>query len=373
MKHDFIYQKPFFGIVLFLLTLGGCKDVPNEPVKLWARDASITETVRLYDPGEEKATIHFWQKTTDVISWKTNVKKGNYKVSARYSHLYSGSAISFTAGNQQFATLIETTSDWDTFMTFDLGVIAIEESGVTEFVMKATQLGLIEKENKENMPDIHWLLLTPTTEKENSQPVDILKEFKGKAIFDGKTFSGWKGNNGQTSLDWFRIEDGAIVGGTMEKPIPRNEFLSTTKEYGDFELRLKYKMKYPEGTETWNAGVQLRSQPHPTTPHEMIGYQADILPGKWGALYDEQRRWKFLGNSLNQEEAKKVSNSNEWNSYIIRCEGPRIRIWINGVQTLDFMEYDPAISRTGFIALQIHEDKNPCEVWYKDVEIQELR
>ncbi len=129
-----------------------------------------------------------------------------------------------------------------------------------------------------------------------------------------------------------RIEDKGL-----EKAIPRNEFLCTDREYGDFELRLKYKMKFPEGTNSWNAGIQIRSQSHPTIPHEMVGYQADILAGKWGALYDEQRRWMFLGTPLNEQEVKQVSKADDWNTYVIRCEGPRVRIWINGVKTLDFL------------------------------------
>ena len=54
------------------------------------------------------------------------------------------------------------------------------------------------------------------------------------SIFDGKSFAGWEGN-----LDIFKIEDGAIVGGTLKQRIARNEFLCTAKEYDDFELRLK--------------------------------------------------------------------------------------------------------------------------------------
>ena len=38
-------------------------------------------------------------------------------------------------------------------------------------------------------------------------------------LFDGKTFKGWEGN-----LKFFRIEDGAVVGGTLNTKIPNNEF-----------------------------------------------------------------------------------------------------------------------------------------------------
>ena len=45
-------------------------------------------------------------------------------------------------------------------------------------------------------------------------------------LFDGNSLAGWEGN-----LDTFRIEDGAIVGGTLKAPIPRNEFLCTKEQY----------------------------------------------------------------------------------------------------------------------------------------------
>ena len=44
-------------------------------------------------------------------------------------------------------------------------------------------------------------------------------------------------------MDWFRIEDGAIVAGSMDRPIPRNEFLCTTSQYRGFELRLRGKLR----------------------------------------------------------------------------------------------------------------------------------
>ena len=43
---------------------------------------------------------------------------------------------------------------------------------------------------------------------------------------------------GKGPLESFRIEDGAIVGGNLRTPVPKNQFLSTKKRYGDFELRL---------------------------------------------------------------------------------------------------------------------------------------
>ena len=54
------------------------------------------------------------------------------------------------------------------------------------------------------------------------------------------------------------------------------------------------------------------------------------------------------------------------------CAGPRIRLFLNGEQTVDYTEADPAIPLTGLIGLQIHGG-GKAEVHYKDLMIQELR
>src|SRR5579862_5955748 len=61
---------------------------------------------------------------------------------------------------------------------------------------------------------------------------------EAKSLFDGKTLTGWEGDTDKT----WRVEDGAIVGGSLDAVVPRNEFLCTTKTYGDFELKVKFKL-----------------------------------------------------------------------------------------------------------------------------------
>jgi len=191
----------------------------------------------------------------------------------------------------------------------------------------------------------------------DDQPAD-----RGKFVplFDGKTFQGWEGN-----LKVFRIIDGAIVGGTLEKPLAHNEFLCTTKQYGDFELRVKFKI-LGKGA---NAGVQVRSKRIPNH-HEVIGYQADLADGYWGCLYDESRRGK-LTRPPSSEEVDKFLKRDQWNEYMIRCEKDHVQLWINGHKTADFTEKDPAIPRQGILGLQIHGGP-PSEAWYKDIAIKEL-
>ena len=195
----------------------------------------------------------------------------------------------------------------------------------------------------------------------------MVRELETTPLFDGATFSGWEGN-----MDLFRIEDGAIVAGSLDERIPQNEFLCTTKEYSNFELKLTAKL-IGKGD---NAGIQFRSRRIPGH-HEVIGYQADMGETDprygiiWGALYDESRRNVLLKGAESQEELAKVFKSGDWNEIVIRCVGKRIQIWVNGYQTIDYIESDDTIEKTGIIGLQIHGGR-PQKVWYKDITIKEI-
>ncbi|MDV6029586.1 MAG: DUF1080 domain-containing protein [Phycisphaera sp. RhM] len=182
-------------------------------------------------------------------------------------------------------------------------------------------------------------------------------------LFDGKTLDGWNGDT-----QWFRVQDGAIVAGSATEKIPANQFLCTNKTYRDFELTVDAKL-VGQGN---NAGVQFRTKRIPNDT-EVIGYQADIgfMPNGtcWGALYDESRRRKFLAES--PELAMKTVKRGQWNTLKIIARGDRIQIFLNGVQTVDYTEQDPAIEREGVIGLQVHSGP-PLEVYYRNVRLKEL-
>jgi hypothetical protein len=183
-------------------------------------------------------------------------------------------------------------------------------------------------------------------------------------LFDGSTFAGW---NGDTSAVW-RIEAGAIVAGDPDRPAPRNEFLATNRSFRNFELRLEYKL---DCGMKCNAGVQIRSERIPNH-HEMIGYQADIGPGWDGCLYDESRRRRLLAKADPDVVARALAASRDgWHDYVIRCEGPRVRLSLNGVETVDYEEPDPAIPHQGAIALQIHASMTGA-IRYRNIRITEL-
>lgn len=186
---------------------------------------------------------------------------------------------------------------------------------------------------------------------------------KPVALFDGKTLQGWQGDTGT-----WRVEDGAIVAGSLTAAVPHNEFLATTREYGNFVLRLKVKLLGTEGFV--NGGVQFRSQRLSDPPYEMIGYQADLGKTYWGTLYDESRRKKTLARPKG-DSAERLVRAGDWNEYEIRAEGRRIRLALNGTQTVDYTEPDARIPQQGLIALQVHGGGHTL-IAYKDITIEEL-
>jgi len=217
-------------------------------------------------------------------------------------------------------------------------------SGEPEHVRRGAQLALARPSPTQQAP----------TDGMDLSPIQAVR------LFDGKSFEGWEGN-----LDWFRIESGAIVAGSLEKNIPRNEFLSTREEFADFELRLQVKLLGDPARA--NAGIQFRSRRIPDH-HEMIGYQADMGQDYWGKLYDESRRRKVLAG-VEFEQLRPHLKLADWNDYVIRAVGHRIQLWINGFPTVDYTEPDDAIERTGLIAVQIHSGP-PSEARYRSIVIK---
>ena len=181
-----------------------------------------------------------------------------------------------------------------------------------------------------------------------------------RPLFDGVTLTGWEGN----TENW-RVEDGAIVAGALNRRQPYNEFLATTEDFGDFDLRLQYKV---EGTGGFvNGGIQFWSQRVPRS-YEVSGFQADLGSDTDGNLYDESRRNRNL-MAVPEEVRKRVLKPGSWNDYRIRAEGAHIQIWLNGVLTVDYTERDSGIEHRGKFALQIHGGAN-TKVSYRSFDLR---
>ena len=186
---------------------------------------------------------------------------------------------------------------------------------------------------------------------------------KQNPLFDGQSFAGWEGDTGRT----WRIDNGALVGGSLAATVPRNDFICTTNQFKNFDLRMQVKLA---GTGFVNGGIQFRSQRLPEPANEMIGYQADMGEGYWGSLYDESRRKKTLAHT-HAALIPGIVRANDWNDYVVRAEDRHIRLWLNGVLTVDYTEPDETVPLTGFIGLQIHGG-GKAEASYRNMLMEEL-
>jgi putative heme-binding domain-containing protein len=170
-------------------------------------------------------------------------------------------------------------------------------------------------------------------------------------FFDGRTLAGWKGD----SACW-SVEKGEIVGKTSG--LAKNEFLCSALELGDFRLSLEVRLAGDQG----NSGIQFRTRAR--EGGEVEGCQADIGPGWWGKLYEENGR----GLLAEPASAPRV-RPGEWNRYVIEARGAHVRTSINGEPCVDFE--DPAGARRGIVALQIHSG-GATDVRFRAFELEVL-
>jgi hypothetical protein len=179
-----------------------------------------------------------------------------------------------------------------------------------------------------------------------------------RPLFNGRDLSDFIVD---TERCW-QVRDGSIVG--RHAGLPYNDFLRTRQHYGDFELKLQFKLTNGVG----NSGIQFRSEPVPNS-HEVSGYQADIGEKYWGALYDESRRKRVLAGP--PEEALRHLDRSGWHDYVIRAQGNFITLHLDGMRTVHYIEPEPRIPRRGFVALQVHSGPG-IEVEFKNLMIRTL-
>ncbi len=180
-------------------------------------------------------------------------------------------------------------------------------------------------------------------------PMLATKENAG-AFFNGRDLAGWTGD-----LKLWSVKNGEIVG--LSPGIGHNTFLLSDLSAKDFRLSLDVKLAKDEG----NSGVQFRSESLKGF-EEMRGYQADIGPGWWGKLYEENGR-AVLSDKSGEPYLKK----GDWNRYEIEAIGSHIRTWLNGQPCVDFN--DPAPRTQGLFALQLHAG-GPTEVRFRNIKLE---
>jgi hypothetical protein len=186
------------------------------------------------------------------------------------------------------------------------------------------------------------------------------------ALYNGKDLSGWHAKDGRLAVWNANGELISCSGGG-------GGWLTTDREYGDFELRVDYRIA-PGG----NSGVGIRYPAKGDPAH--AGMEIQILDDN-APDYRNLQAAQYTGGIYYQvpPNAKPAKPPGQWNRYIIRCEGPRIRIRLNDVeiqnvnveqQTKGEGGHLPLSERPrrGFIGLQSHT--GPAD--FRNIEIREL-
>src|SRR5680860_1315773 len=87
-------------------------------------------------------------------------------------------------------------------------------------------------------------------------------------LFDGNSLDGWEGSGMA-----FRVDDGSIVGGNLEKGLKESYYLCTKREYGDFDLSVTAKFNNAEKIS--NGGISFRAA-RIAGSNQVAAYQADM-------------------------------------------------------------------------------------------------
>jgi hypothetical protein len=216
-------------------------------------------------------------------------------------------------------------------------------------------------------------------------------------LFNGRDLSGWtvQCKSGDQGKSFWQVDAGTILCESLGRPDHDYCWLVSDKEYGDFELRLKFQA-YTNSP--GNSGIQFRSRYDKDDQGGWLnGPQVDIHPPasqSWrtGLIYDETRgeqRWvsPSLPNSRIGAEHKlaghvfKTANEGDgWNDLVITARGNHIKTVVNGVVCTDWDgagTLDNAAHRAknvgsrGHFALQLHV-KDQLRIRFKDIAIREL-
>ncbi|MBT3501949.1 MAG: DUF1080 domain-containing protein [Candidatus Marinimicrobia bacterium] len=174
-------------------------------------------------------------------------------------------------------------------------------------------------------------------------------------LFNGLNLEGWEVHGTE---NWY-VEMGELV--CESGPDHEYGYLSTIKQYKDFDLSLLFKQE-SDG----NSGVFFRSTFEGT---KVTGWQVEVAPkGKdTGGIYESYGRG-WLEKIPESKESVLAQGS--WNKLRIKVIGDRVQTWLNGIKMVDMN--DPKIGKgVGSIALQIHSGDN-VRVRWRDIQLTEF-
>jgi hypothetical protein len=230
---------------------------------------------------------------------------------------------------------------------------------------------------------------TDTTEAQTSSANALTAEEKSagwQLLFDGSTLNGWKRYGHDTIGPLWSVKDGAIVcdgKGLTEGTAGVGGSLMTTKQFGNFELALEWKIS-PGG----NSGILYHVVEKPEYKHDYeTGPEYQVMDDA-GWTGEALKPDQLAGGNYDMFEAsasKKLMPVGEWNSARLIYNNGHVEHWLNGEKVVEFDESSDEFqkrykdskwteypawnkSKVGAISLQDHG----APVYYRNIRIKEL-
>jgi len=177
-------------------------------------------------------------------------------------------------------------------------------------------------------------------------------------LFNGKDLEGWVGHKDK----YWSVKDGVIVGRNTD-PIAVSTYLLTERKFTDFRLTFQFKLAEAE----MHSGIAMwgRIAPERMDPYTYAGHLV-MFPSGYG-FYDLYGR---AGIHNNRAKAAPLGKQHDWNKMEILAQGNRIRFVLNGTLVSDWREPEPDRIKEAPIGLQLHSNKVPQEVQFKDLVLE---
>lgn len=146
-----------------------------------------------------------------------------------------------------------------------------------------------------------------------------------KLLFDGKSLAGWRAFKHETPPAVWKVIDGELRRETGE-----GGDLVTSNEYGDFDLRLEWKLSTSGG----NSGIMFHVIDGEETYH--TGPEFQILDN---AVHGDGRNpMRSAGANYDMRAPVRdvTKPVGEWNQVRLMLKGPHVEHWMNGVKLLEY-------------------------------------
>jgi hypothetical protein len=209
----------------------------------------------------------------------------------------------------------------------------------------------------------------PARPQVSPAPASAVNAGVASPLFNGRDFRGWHFKDG-TGAGWRAT--GGIISSTGGAEPGRGNWLTTNRTYGDFTLTVEYRLLTPGA----NSGVALRFPPDGDPAFEGLELQiwdggaaggGDASETRTGAIYGE-----VAPSSL------PIRPTGQWNRFDIRCQGPLVQVYLNGVQIHNLRLDSVRVGkrgrplaerpRSGYIGLQNHTG----QIEFRNIQITEL-